>query len=174
MDAATMTGLVSDVILLATMMVFIAQTRETTKQSAASALATRSGVYQSITDTMIDIDRLFVERPELRGHFYDEELLPDVPLERARVLAAAELLLDFMDNVITQAPHMPEYLNGPWRTYMTSLMESSSVLRDFWEENRPWYSTDMQSILDPLCPVRDVPIAVIPQREPDSGFSVVG
>jgi hypothetical protein len=150
-DAAESVALAGDVILLATLAVFALQAREMAKQSAAGALATRSAVYQALTDSMIRIDRMFVERPELRQYIYGGAALPTDELERSRVLATVELIVDFIDNVVTQAPHLPEYLNGPWRVYIATVMRSSVVLQDFWRENRAWYSDEMQRLLDPMC-----------------------
>jgi hypothetical protein len=146
MNLAIGLALAGDVILAATMAVFVLQVRH-------MARSTRASVYQTVADQMMSIDRLFVERPELRPYFYGNEPPPSEGLDRERVTAATELFVDFMDNVATQAPHMPEYLSGPWAKYFREVASTSPSIRSFWRANRDWYDDSLQRILDPACQI---------------------
>lgn len=145
--------LAGDVILAATMVVFMLQARYMMR-------STRSSVYQTVADQMMSIDRLFVERPELRPHFYRNEPLPMHGPNRERVVAATELFVDFMDNVATQAPHMPEYLSGPWALYFREIASTSPAVRAFWREHRDWYDNSLQRILDSACLIDEEELGV--------------
>lgn len=104
-----------------------------------------------MNDNMLQITRLFVDRPLLRPYFYGEqELTDESPEERERVEATAELFINLIDNVLTQMPLLPSNLADPWRTYFASVTTSSPVLREFWMRRREFYSEEMQALLDPL------------------------
>jgi hypothetical protein len=144
MDTTGWVTFAGDLILTATLVVFMIQARSMTR-------STRSSVYQTVADQMMSIDRLFVERPELRPYFYGSKPPPEDGVERERVAAATELFIDFMDNVATQAPHMPEYLSGPWKKYFHEIASKSPSIRAFWRDNHGWYDDSMQRILNPVC-----------------------
>jgi hypothetical protein len=115
--------------------------------------ATLASVYQAMNDNMLQINRLFVDRPSLRPYFYaGQELNHESSEERERVEATAELFINFIDNVLTQMPLLPSSLAQPWRTYFASVTTSSPVLCDFWKRRREWYSEEMRALLDPLIP----------------------
>lgn len=160
MNATVGLTLAGDVILAATMVVFILQIRW-------MARSTRSGVYQTVVDQMMSIDRLFVDRPELRPYFYGNEPPPCEVLDRERVTAATELFIDFMDNVTTQAPHMPEYLSGPYALYFRTIAATSPSIREFWRAHRDWYDYSLQRILDSTCMI-DEQIVQMPVRQETS------
>jgi hypothetical protein len=152
--AVTVSG---DAILAATMVVFLLQARYMTR-------STRSTVYQTVADQMMSIDRLFVEHPELRQYFYGNGLPPAEVLDRERVAAATELLVDFMDNVTKQARQIPEYLSGTWEKYFRTIASTSPSLRAFWSEHRDWYDAALQRVLDPACLI-DEQVMRIPARQ---------
>jgi hypothetical protein len=104
-----------------------------------------------MNDNMLQINRLFIDRPSLRPYFYGEqELTDEPPEERERIEATAELFINFTDNVLTQMPLLPRNLAEPWRTYFASVTTSSPVLRDFWKRRRETYSEEMRALMDPL------------------------
>jgi hypothetical protein len=164
LDAALAVALFGNFVLLVSVVLLGLQVREMTKQSSHGARATLASVYQAMNDNMLQINRLFVDRPRLRPYFYGKQELTDAsPEERERVEATAELFINFMDNVLTQMPLLPSNLAEPWRTYFSSVLTSSPVLRDFWTRRRDWYSEEMQALLDPLI-VRPEQAATLPMR----------
>jgi hypothetical protein len=151
LDAALAVALFGNLVLLVSVVLLGLQVREMTKQSSHGARATLASVYQAMNDNMLQINRLFVDRPRLRPYFYGkQELTDESPEERESVEATAELFINFMDNVLTQMPLLPSNLAEPWRTYFSSVLTSSPVLCDFWTRRRDWYSEEMRALLDPL------------------------
>jgi hypothetical protein len=140
-DAVTLAG---DVILTATLVVFMFQARAMTKTN-------QSSVYQTVADQMMSIDRLFIDRPDLRPYFYGGKPAPAGGDERERVIATSELIVDFMDNVMMQEPNIPDYLTSAWQTYFRSIAADSPSIREFWRENRRWYDARMAGLLDEAC-----------------------
>ena len=151
MDAALAVALFGNFVLIVSVVLVGLQVREMTKQSSHGVRATLASVYQAMNDNMLQINRLFIDRPVLRRYFYGEQGLTDEsPEERERVEATAELFTNFIDNVLTQLPLLPSNLAEPWRTYFSSVTTSSPVLREFWKRRRDWYSEEMRALLDPL------------------------
>ncbi len=151
MDAALVVALFGNFVLIVSVILLGLQVREMAKQSSHGARATLASVYQAMNDNMLQINRLFVDRPSLRPYFYGEQELTDESAEeRERVEATAELFINFIDNVLTQMPLLPSNLAEPWRTYFSSVTTSSSALCEFWVRRREWYSEEMRALLDPL------------------------
>jgi hypothetical protein len=164
LDAALAVALLGNFVLIVSVILLGLQVREMAKQSSHGARATLASVYQAMNDNMLQINRLFVDRPLLRPYFYGEqELTDESPEERERVEATAELFINFIDNVLTQMPLLPSNLAEPWRTYFGSVTASSPVLCEFWERRREWYSEEMRALLDPLM-VRPEQAASRPMR----------
>jgi len=164
LDAALAVALFGNVVLIVSVILFGLQFREMAKQSRHAARATLASVYQAMNDNMLQINRLFIDRPLLRPYFYGEqELTDESPEERERVEATAELFTNFIDNVLTQMPLLPGNLAEPWRAYFRSVTTSSPVLREFWKRRRAWYSEEMRALLDPLI-VRPEQAASLPMR----------
>ena len=151
LDAALVVALIGNFALLVSVVLLGLQVREMTKQSSHGVQATLASVYQAMNDNMLQINRLFVDRPSLRPYFYaGRELGGESSEERERVEATAELFVNFIDNVLTQMPLLPSNLAQPWRTYFASVTTSSPVLRESWKAHREWYSEEMRALLDPL------------------------
>jgi hypothetical protein len=158
----TVAAIASDLVLSATLIVFLRQARtmraqlehlalqteHVAREEDRSSKALRAGVYQSLSGLMIDVDRTFIAYPELRRYFYDGVPEPTDVTERSRVSAIAEMFVDLIDNFVAQAPHLPEYMSGPWGTYFEYLFRSSPAIQRFWQENRSWYSGELQRFFD--------------------------
>ena len=144
MDAALAVALFGNFVLFLSVVLLGLQVRN-------GARATLASVYQAMNDNMLQINRLFIDRPSLRPYFYGEqELADESPEERERIVATAELFINFTDNVLTQMPLLPSNLAQPWRSYFASVTTQSPVLRDFWKQRRETYSDEMRALLDPL------------------------
>jgi hypothetical protein len=143
-DAALAVALFGNLVLFASLVVLGLQVRN-------GARATLASVYQAMNDSMLQINRLFIDRPLLRPYFYGHrELTDESPEERERVEATAELFINFTDNVLTQMPLLPTRLAEPWRTYFGSVTTSSPVVREFWKRRRGSYSDELRAFMDPL------------------------
>jgi hypothetical protein len=151
LDVALAVALFGNFVLIVSVILLGLQVREMTKQSSHGVRATLASVYQAMNDDMLQINRLFVDRPSLRPYFYGEQELNDESSEeRERVEATAEPFINFIDNVLTQMPLLPSNLAQPWRTYFASVTTSSPVLCEFWKRHREWYSEEMRALMDPL------------------------
>lgn len=117
--------------------------------------ATFASVYQGIAGQMHEIDKLFVEKPELRPYFYGDTPLPEDCNERQRVLATAELIIDFADNLVAQRPFLPRKYERGYDDYLRELYGSSLAMQRFWSDcGKRWYKSEELNNLfrDPPAP----------------------
>lgn len=124
-------GILGILILIATVSVYVFQWKEYAKQ-------TRAQVYQNVASEVLNLDRIFIERPYLRPYFYGGETPSQEHQQEAEALA--EMYHDFFDSLDTQKAALPEY---PWRNWLywtATLYRESPVMRRFFRENGWWYA----------------------------------
>jgi hypothetical protein len=111
-------------------------------QGLAQRDATLVIAYQNVTAQMADMNRLFLENVDLRPYFYDGSALPSIKGERERVLAAAEMYLNVMDNVLTQLPMLSRSdVAADWEAYFRDVYRWSPAVREFWAEHgSAWFA----------------------------------
>jgi hypothetical protein len=141
-SACAFVGLIVSVLILKR------QTEILNRQTEEAAKATFASVYQGMAGQMHDLDKLFIETPELRPHFYGKNKeLPDDEHERERVLATAELIIDFADNFVAQSALLPKEYERAYGAYFRDLYGSSLAIQQFWSECRGWYCDELNELL---------------------------
>lgn len=121
------------------------------KQLKLSANANRATIYQSVPLLAFDIDRLFIDRPELKPYFYRAKPLDRDDPEYDRVMTVAELFTDLMDYVTVVEPALPEYEWGSWKCFFRELVETSPALQQFLQEYGHWYPKVITQLQAPSC-----------------------
>jgi hypothetical protein len=124
------------------------------EQTSKAATAIMASTYQGVNTQLQDIDLLFVHNPELRPYFYDDKPPPANWLDYQRVMAVAELLVDFMDNVVTQSHAMPDDHAKVWYEYFQCQYKSSPAIQEYWDKNHGWYQSKLQEVLERVSPSR--------------------
>jgi len=101
---------------------------------------------------MVEIDKIFMERPEVRLYLYNnlrpEDMYPfadesQLRVERAKAEAAAELMLDFFGQLM-QVLHKLGPAESAWRAYIQDIYVCSPMLRQLYAQRAGWYS-DLKS-----------------------------
>jgi hypothetical protein len=142
-SAAGFLGLVVSVRYL------IAQTRQVVLQSQSAARALESNTFDASADATFMIDSIFVQYPELRKYFYDaEEQMPPRP-ERDRLIAVAELMLDYFDYVLLQQRRSPVlHPHNFWsEEYLIDSFSASPILCEYLEQRKDWFSTELFTVM---------------------------
>jgi hypothetical protein len=103
--------------------------------------ATLAVAYQNMAAQMANVARYFVDNTDLRPYFFGGKALPASGDERSRVLAVAEMYVNLMDNVLTQAPVLKRAgITADWEAYFLDVYRTSPVIREFWREHgSAWY-----------------------------------
>ena len=91
----------------------------------------RASFHQDVAGLFIQLDRIFVENPELRPYFYDNQA-PSDPRLRQQVLALSEYIVDLAESCTAAEIARPELI-GDWDDYFNYLYQSSPALREYWE-----------------------------------------
>jgi hypothetical protein len=133
---AALVGLPAIVVSL---WVLIGQSRQTVE-------AERAAVHQGITEAMLDIDRLFFDHPEFRKYIYDGVEPPAGGLEREKVEALGEMMLDFVDNCIAQLDRLDSDQAADWREYVREIVGTSPVMQEFLAKHEDWYREVARSL----------------------------
>jgi hypothetical protein len=125
------------------------QTQEAARQTRLSAEAECAGIRMTILREMIEIDRFFCDRPELRAALYGNSDTGGADPQSQRADAAAEIILDFTECLSQHETHFDGEIGEGWRAYLEDLYTRSEVLQDFWQKNRLWYA-DARRYFDPV------------------------
>jgi len=97
-----------------------------------------------IYEMMLDLDKFFIDNADLRPYLYNNKTLPDDvdkgSVEYERVIAAIELMVDFMECTYMQFDLMPPFQRIGWIDYMVGIAETSPMMREFIENEGEWYT----------------------------------
>jgi hypothetical protein len=132
----------------------VLQLKDFRKQTSHGAQATRDSTRISVWLEMIAIDKFFCEHPQLRELFYGPSTIHPDPNKAQQVAAAAEMLLDFAECMMTQKQYLRGGFDG-WREYYQTLFTNSPTLRKYWQENQSWFQDDMQDTINDM--LRNMP-----------------
>jgi hypothetical protein len=109
--------------------------------------------YQSTTELVLSVDRVFMEHPRIRPYFYENRDVPhpapigDMESDRNLVFAVAEFVLDSLECIWDHNKDNKEAADRTsWIAYIVSVFVSSPVLQQFYRkyqtdapENEQWY-----------------------------------
>ncbi len=104
--------------------------------------------YGAVNNQISELDRIFIDRPELRPFFYENRDWPSKKLLRDRVTSVAERKLDFIDFWFTSALQMnlKRYDMQSWRNYFQRSFKQSRVLCDVLNDEKDDYGEELRSI----------------------------
>lgn len=120
---------------------------------AASALATYLSLrlsgrtlttmsYRSATDLVLELDRVFLDQPQLRPYFYEQAPTPPRGhSEHHRVMAAAEFALDVCECIWDHRHQYSAVDCDAWREWIHNVFLESPTILATYEQNVAWYPT---------------------------------
>ena len=114
-----------------------------------------SSATQALFDKTMDLDKVFIDAPELLPYFDDgTQIGPEHPLHR-KATAVASFMIDLFDLLWAQSDHIPELKRGgpswdAWEGFVAGSFKDSPILRERWDETKQNYSTDFQEFIDEL------------------------
>ncbi len=94
--------------------------------------------YGDATELTLDIDRLFIEHPELRPLFYENAAV-DASVDRNRALAVAEFVIDAFECLWDMAKTYEPVDRTAWSDYIADMFRQSPILRGFYDACPAWY-----------------------------------
>lgn len=120
------------VALVGFVFVFLQLTRETREIQNQ----TKWQVYSNGLTTL----NVFVDHPELRCYFYGDEFpVPEDPVLKDQVFAAAEMLADHWESTMLSDDALNSEVDALWRIYMLGIYCRSPALREFLKNENEGY-----------------------------------
>jgi hypothetical protein len=104
--------------------------------------STRITTYRSATDLTLDIDRIFVEHPDLRKYFYDNVSVIDERINvREQVDSIAELMLDCFECIWDIRATYSPVDRGSWGQYILDMLGTSPAMKRMFDDRvtQDWY-----------------------------------
>ncbi len=108
---------------------------------SGNALSSRSQMQQGMVRLVIDMDRVFVEHPELYPYFYQCQPIDPSNKDYDRASAAAVQMLDIMDIAATQNDTFKSQWDTPqaWDDWIKDQLVRSPITRDRLKAYSSWY-----------------------------------
>jgi len=121
--------------------------------SVISAISATYVAQQSITEAnhnisrqlFLELDKIFIENPEIRPVFYDDAPSPTDPAVFHRSEAVAEMILDVFIWVWNQRRGLLPSHASDWESYIVEMLTASKFLRQYHRQHPMWHAD-----LDPL------------------------
>jgi hypothetical protein len=137
-----------------------AQLEFSQKQARNLLVAQRAANDLALMSHAMGLDRLFIDRPELRPYIYEGWEVPDDEPMRSSVLATAELVVDLADSVASMMRHgqLDPSDEQAWETALrfwghcpaVRLMVENDPTDGAWRESTLALLRDPQSSSDPV------------------------
>lgn len=115
--------------------------------------------YRLLSDKGSHLMEQLVNHPELRPYIYEnKELCEDenhtCKKMRQRVLAIAEMWIDFSEYVVLMRAKLSEEDRLGWENYLCFVYNSSTVIQDYISDRqiRKWYDRDLLKLWEDKCP----------------------
>ena len=116
--------------------------------------AIRSDTIGQIYNHMVEVDRLFVDHPELKPYFYEGKKIGDpnplliesvngVAIHQAKVRATAELIADFFSEALQGVVFLPEETYEGWCAYIKYVYKQSPPLQELYQQRIDWYRNEV-------------------------------
>ncbi|WP_330460543.1 hypothetical protein OIB37_28885 [Streptomyces sp. NBC_00820] len=97
--------------------------------------------YHAGTDLFMEVNRVFVEHPEVRPYFYDGKELTEGDPNSNRVQAVAELMLDVFEWIWHRREGITEADRQAWADYVGQMFRLSPALRKYHLDHLAWHPT---------------------------------
>ncbi len=115
----------------------------------------RITTYRSATDLVLEVDRVFIDHPQLRPYFYEDTVCPAGHLDKNLVDAVAELQLDVLECIWDSRDTYTSVDRDSWAQYIREVFAASPAIRDAYSANEGWYPTlDLLFKEEPPAPVQ--------------------
>ncbi|WP_261553549.1 hypothetical protein [Frankia tisae] len=131
---------ISNIVALVALILSIGATALSVSDARRNRTVT---TYNSTTDLALQIDRIFIEYPQWRPHFYDGQPIPadSTHQDRSQVLAITEFCLDILECIWDRKLEYSKRDLNSWRAWILDLFNSSQVMRSYFSANSTWYPT---------------------------------
>lgn len=122
-----------------------------TEEQVRSTNAQHAALDMRLLERMLDIDRFFIEHPDLRGFIHGGWEIPETQPLRGQVEGCAEMIIDFADLVASAGRHgqisTTDYES--WADFLQWYYSQSPVIRKLWRQFGAMYPPGTRELLVP-------------------------
>lgn len=111
--------------------------------------------YETYVQTilsLVDLEKLFIQHPEMQTLWEYDPSYKDLPQERRKVYHWCNLLIDIFEIVFIASPLNRRWMSQDewdgWDQFVEELMENSETFRLAWELNRDFYCEKYRNYMD--------------------------
>ncbi|WP_431977223.1 hypothetical protein [Micromonospora haikouensis] len=104
--------------------------------------------YHGVIGLFKELDKTFIEYPEIRPYFYAGKPLALDDPQLPRVEAVAELVLDSFEWIWYRQESFDAENGGGWKAYMVDTFSSSPALQMHYAKSASWYPGITRLIAD--------------------------
>lgn len=137
---------VSLLTIIGTLIFLYVQSKAMIEQTREQTIATRATIYQNLTSTMLDIDRYFIDNPDLKKYFYGGENISEKDDLYGKLESIAEMLLDFLDFVLSHKENMDRQDWDEWELYAQYVYHQSPIMQRYWAANKNWWMPELEPL----------------------------
>jgi hypothetical protein len=120
-------------------------------QTKLLAKAIDASASASVAERQINIDKVFVDKPELLRYFFGNTDISRDDESYYAALAVAGLLANYFDTYCLQKGMLKQMYSEPaWECYIKDYFRRSPLLREHVKEFHDWYTPDLLNLLRQL------------------------
>ncbi|MEI9914061.1 MAG: hypothetical protein WDN66_03710 [Candidatus Saccharibacteria bacterium] len=93
--------------------------------------------YYQINSSLIELNQIFIDSPELRPYFMEGGKLPKGQEQKAKALAS--LILNTFEAICSQKITLGEVEHASWKGYITHQIKSVKIVNDAYQTEKEWY-----------------------------------
>jgi hypothetical protein len=132
------------------------QNTQTNLSMQQTTVSMQASMYATIATQTLEMDKMFIEKPELRPYFYDGVDIKEDDKNYNLVMSIAEYQLDYFDSTRTELGYIPKDQDTQedretWRHYLGDSFANSPILCKRIKANSDWYMEDLVKIARENC-----------------------
>jgi len=115
--------------------------------------------YETYVQTilsLVDIEKLFIQHPEMQSLWTYDQSYKDLSKERRKIYHWCNMLIDVFEIVFIASPLNRRWMSEDewdgWDQYISELMEHSEDFRLAWKRNRDFYCEKFRNHMDEKMP----------------------
>lgn len=97
-----------------------------------------SQIYQNFVQNSLEIDRILIEKPELRKYVYYGEPVNDKTENLDQIMSFIELTVDISENIEVYEKYIPKSRKEGWMNFVNDLKKTSAY-HYYMSKHKEWY-----------------------------------
>jgi hypothetical protein len=120
----------------------------------ANTRSLRANVQNSIGNHVLNLDKIFVDKPELLPYFYDGKVPDPSDKNYLQLVAVTQSFADTMDVLSDQVIRFRDEWENPeaWDIWLDDCLRKSPIRVKYLRDHRGWYGHSLMQRVDRVAP----------------------